>query len=79
MSLTHVNISGDYKTKLNFKQGDSKIKNKMKPMILNVYPVGGMTTLRGTLPNGELLNNGHEVSIVQDEYVLEICCTTVSL
>lgn len=29
--------------------------------------------------NGELLNNGNEISVKQDEYALEIYCTTLYL
>lgn len=31
-------MSHNYKTKPNFKEGDPKLKSKMKPMIPNVYP-----------------------------------------
>lgn len=78
LSLNHVNISGTYKTKPNFKQGDSKIKNRTKPINPNLYPVG-IITLRATIPNEDLLLDGHNVSIMRDEQALEISCTAPSL
>lgn len=26
--------------------------------------------------NGQLLINGYKISVMQDEYILEMCCTT---
>lgn len=39
----------------------------MKPMRSNVYPVGGITTERGTTPKEEMLSYTHNVSIMQDK------------
>lgn len=65
-------MSHNYKTKPNFKEGDPKLKSKMKPMIPNVYPGSVTTILRETLPNEESLINGHKVSIMQVKSILEL-------
>ena len=36
--------------------------------------IGGCQGLGGG-ENGELLINGYKVSVMQDEYILETCCT----
>lgn len=43
------------------------MKEEMKPMHSNVYPVGDITTLIGTTPNKKTLINRHRVPIMQDK------------